>query len=340
VRQLGGSLVARIAALGSLLTPLMLATSAQADPIADASNGPNVAQLDSEPQPEPLPVRVALSETATKRLFALRVRRLLSIELEGVANVSMTPTGPLRGDIIRIWIDTPTPRRAFIEVRRGSRSVAQRALAIADFPADVAARVVTIATAEMVRVQARLGEPSDPGPIDDGTEGRADEPGVAARASFGTVFLPSADPAIMVGPAFTLEHRTSFTTQALHVRVLGGEGDLQRLRWLEIGGTLGMRWRLGDRWRLAVGASASGLSLDLPKAAVIDGAAVRGAEWSARATGVIGGELAVAPDTWLSLELQPGGLVRSLDVVDGAGRASSVGGFAMGLELGLVIAPD
>ena len=48
----------------------------------------------------------------------------------------------------------PTPERSLIEVRRSGRSLARRALDITDLPSDIAARIVAIETAEMVRVQA------------------------------------------------------------------------------------------------------------------------------------------------------------------------------------------
>lgn len=315
------------------------ASTAQAEP--PASPAPlRVAQASSA-EPALLPVRVALSPKAAKRLFELRVRRLLAIELDGVAEVEERATGPLAGEVIRVWIDTPNRRTALIEVRRASRSVARRKLAISDFPADIAARVVSIASAEMVRVQARLSEPIDP------SAGTGDDPDAAKEdASFAVepaltgLVLPASDPVFIGGPRFLLEHRSGITTQALFVQFLVGDGSDQRLRWLELGGFLGIRWRVAELFRLRFGAAASGVVLDVPTAIAIDGQPTDGQTWTARATASVAGELRLDGPTWLSLALEPGGLIRALDVTSRTGEGTSIGGFALGLNLGLVVAPN
>ncbi|MEZ4437910.1 MAG: hypothetical protein R3B72_02400 [Polyangiaceae bacterium] len=292
--------------------------------------------------PAPPVLRVALSPAAAERLLELRVRRLLAIELDDLVSVDQGATGPLEGDLIRVWIDTPTPRRALIEVRRGSRSVARRGLAIADFPADVAARVVTIATAEMVRVQARIDEaPAGPSqPNDDGT-GQTEDAPFAMVPSLDGMWLPSSAPGGLFGAGFALEHRAGITTQALHTSLLIGEGGGQSLRWLEVGATLGLRLNLAERWRLTLGAQAAGVSLSLPRATTVDGLATSGNEWTARVGAELGLETQLARLTWLRLDVRPGALVRSLDLASNDLEAphGEVGGFALGLGLGLVASP-
>ncbi|HHH28337.1 MAG TPA: hypothetical protein ENK57_08335 [Polyangiaceae bacterium] len=288
-----------------------------------------------------LPVRVALSPKAAERLFELRVRRLLAIELDGVAEVEELATGPLAGEVIRVWIDTPNRRTALIEVRRGSRSVARRKLAISDFPADIAARVVSIASAEMVRVQARLGEPADPGAgSGNDTDGHADDDGFAVEPALTGIVLPASDPVFVGGPRFALEHRSGITSQALFTQFLIGDGSDQRLRWFEVGGHLGIRWRASDLVRLRFGAAASGIALDLPSAIAIDGQPSDGQTWTARATASVAGELRLDRQTHLALAVEPGGLIRSIHVESRQGSLSSLGGFALGLNLGLVVAPE
>ena len=329
--------------LGVLLVGAALvatASTARAEPLAPTSSR-QVAQTTTDAEPTLLPVRVALSPKAAERLFELRVRRLLAIELDGVAEVEDHATGPLAGEVIRVWIDTPNRRTALIEVRRASRSVARRKLAISDFPADIAARVVSIASAEMVRVQARLGEATDPTAgtgVDQ--DGEPDDASFAVEPALTGLILPSSDPVFVGGPRFSLEHRSGITTQALFAQFLVGDGTEQRLRWLEIGGYLGIRWRVADPFRLRFGAAASGVALDFPTAVSIDGRATDGQSWTARATASVAGELRLERQTWLSLALEPGGLIRDLDLASRSGDLSSLGGFALGLNLGLVVAPE
>lgn len=328
----------RLAAVAAALT-LSLPTIVAAEEAV--SKGPTrVAQVAAETETELLPVRVALSEKAAERLFELRVRRLLAIELDGVATVESRATGPLGGEVIRVWIDTPNPRRALIEVRRGSRSVARRTLAVSDFPADVAARVATIAAAEMVRVQAGLGTPS-PGPEPSGDEGlgETEDAPVALDASIVSLVLPASDPTIVFGPGLALEHRSGISSQTLFARLLVGDGDHQRLRWLELGGSLGIRWAVAERVRLRFGAAASGVALDLPAAVTIDGRAIENQQWTARATAILGAELRIEDRTWLALCLEPGGVIRDLDLTNRQGITSGLGGFALGINLALSVAP-
>jgi hypothetical protein len=280
-------------------------------------------------------VRVATSKAAQQRLGSQRVRRLLAIELEDEAVVAAAANGTLAGDIIRIWIDVPSSRRARIEVRRGERSVARRTLAISDFPADVAARVVAIATSEMVRVQARVQPRPTP------RDAHAERAAEGAKATFAVggalsaLILPSSSPAFGLGPELSLSHQIGLTSQTLYGRWLFGESGDRHLRWLEIGAAAGVRLPLGPAWRLHLAAKAGGVSLALPQA---DADEAR-SDWTVRAGGLIGVEAELAPRTWLGVSLEPGALLRSNDLEDTAGRHTELGGFALGLGVGLVASP-
>ncbi|MEQ9318464.1 MAG: hypothetical protein RIF41_04865, partial [Polyangiaceae bacterium] len=88
--------------LGVLLVGAALvatASTARAEPLAPTSSR-QVAQTTTDAEPTLLPVRVALSPKAAERLFEIRVRRLLAIELDGVAEVEDHATGPLAGEVI------------------------------------------------------------------------------------------------------------------------------------------------------------------------------------------------------------------------------------------------
>ena len=295
----------------------------------------------AQPSDELLAVRVALSGEATKRLFALRVRRLIAIELDGIADVEDHAVGPLGKDVIRVWIDVPYPRRALIEVRRNGRSLARRALAIADFSPGVAARVVSIATAEMVRVQAMIGRgPSEPTPTPV-EEDMADAP-ASFDASVVSMLTPEGDPFAMFGPELGLERRaplsaTLMTTQMLYGRLLAGT---DRVRWLELGAAVDIRIPVAPRWRLRIGAKGGGALVQAPKAALINAAPGDDA-WSARAGGLLAAEAALdgARASWLSFTAEPSAILRPLTIRDDSGALSELSGFSVIFAFGLVASP-
>jgi hypothetical protein len=303
----------------------------------------------SDTEDEPLGVRVALSKEAAKRLSALRVRRLIAIELEGFAEVDPNAVGPLGDVVVRVWIDAPNPRRVLIEVRReGRRATARRGLAIADFSRVVAARVVSIAAAEMVRVQARIGR--DATPVTNGPQDPVmDVAAFAFDAGFGTMLLPVSQPLALFGPELALEHRAALsgaiaTSQTIYGRYLIGESDRKRARWLELGAAIELRLMLSRAWRMRLGVKGGGIVLGLPHALQINGAPVAGEgsggeEWSARLGGVLGVEAKLEEHTWLSLSAEPGGMLRSINIDDRRGERSHIEGFAMLFGVGLVVSP-
>jgi len=321
--------------VAALATLLVSAQAAADDPArratANATSSPASAS-------ESIQVRVALSKAAAKRLFTLRVRRLLDIELDGVATVEAASHGPLAGDIIRVWIDVPNPRRAVIEVRRAGRSLARHQLAIGGFPSDVAARVVVIAASEMVRVQAELGQQVQP-PANDNTEpsGEDEDAALAFGAGLTGLILPGTDPGLLFGSELALEHRRGISAQTLYGRWLFGEGAL-RLRWLEVGAAVDVRAALSPVWRLRFGARAGGVALAIPNAALIDGAPAT-SDWTARAAALVGVEAALLPSSWATLSLEPGAMLRSIAVTDREGDLDDIGGFALAVNLGLVTSP-
>jgi hypothetical protein len=250
------------------------------------------------------------------------------------------PTGPLGEDVIRVWIDAPSARRAVIEVRRIDRSLARRALRIADFPADVAARLVAIATSEMVRVQARatLRRPAPRSEPDDGS-GSDDDAAFRVDGGGMVLLLPSSEPLVLAGPEIALEHQRSITAQVLYARWLIGEGEGQRARWLEIGAAFDVRLPLSERWRARLALKAGGVAVSLPLAATIDELPTSGTDWTVRAGGLLGVEVELAPEAWLGLSVEPGASLRNLRVVDRSGLEHELGGFALGLGLGISASP-
>ncbi|RLB63391.1 MAG: hypothetical protein DRI90_06950 [Deltaproteobacteria bacterium] len=287
-------------------------------------------------------VRVALSQPAHKRLKALRIRRLLAIQLDDIAAIDPKPTGPLGKDLIRIWIDLPTERRALIEVRGGERSLARRLLVIAGFPDDVAARVVAIAVAQMVRVQFRAAQRARLAPEEGPSRGPGDpheDQRFILGGSLTGLWLPTSAPEALVGPELSLTHRRGLTGQTIYGRWLMGSGSERHARWFEVGAALDLRLSVAPAWRARLAARAGGVALGLPEASPVNGSAASPADWTVRAGALLGIEASPQPGTWIGLAVEPGATLRSLDVVDHTGRATELGGFALGVSLSVLASP-
>jgi hypothetical protein len=278
-----------------------------------------------------------MSRAADDRLHEVRVRRLLAIELDGVAVVEPEAVGPLGDEVIRIWIDVPHPRRAVLEVRRTNGPLARRALAIGGLSSDVAARLVAIATSEMVRVQAlpRRRSPAPPAPRRERLEMPAS---FAVQASYAGLWLPASTPALLSGAAIAIEHRRGVTLQALRADWLSSPVE-PTVRWVEIGGALGARLPLADGWRLAVGGRAGAAAVAFHDAAAVDGVGTARDAWIGHAAASIGADAALGGAAWLGLTVEPGATLHAPRVVDDDGASRSFGGFSLGFALTLAAEP-
>jgi hypothetical protein len=285
-------------------------------------------------------VRAALAASAAERLGEVRVLRLLDIELEERTPLSPQPAGPLGGEIIWVWVEMPSPGRAVIEVRRVERPLVRRTLNVDGMSPDVAARLVAITASEMVRVQARAPRAKEarktaPEPAGSRNEGAHALAAVAVSAAFSALVLPTAAPGLLFGPQLGLAHRRGPTEQVLYGRWLTSPFGDTEARWLEVGAGIGMRLALPDPdWRLHFGAAAGAAQLDFPGAETVDGTPGRHG-WSARGTALLGVETRVSRAGWLGLDVEPGAVLHALEATDAAGASRTVGGFALGLTLGL-----
>ena len=310
--------------------------------VAQRSNGGRGSASAPQQAPEHTRVRVALSEEAIKRLKARRLRRLLAIELDDIATIDPRPIGPLGRDLIRVWIELPTERRALIEVRGGGRSLARRTLVIAEFEGDVAARVVAIAVAQMVRVQWRAELRARAAPKTDGHSDATERPPESAFTLAGGMvglWLPGSAPEALLGPELSLSHHGQLTGQALYGRWLAGAGGGRHARWFELGAAIDLTLAITPSWRARLGARAGGVVLALPEADAVTAAVASPTDWTVRGGGQLGIKAAPQPSTWIALAVEPGATLRSLDVVDRTGTQTELGGFALGVSLSVLSAP-
>ncbi|MBW2527311.1 MAG: hypothetical protein JRI23_24225 [Deltaproteobacteria bacterium] len=281
-----------------------------------------------------------MSKRASEQLQGRRVLRLLEIELDENTPLARGATGPLGGDLIRVWIDTPSAKVVHIEVRRTGRAVARRRLAVGRFEPDIAARVVAIAASEMVHAHARppRSKPPEKTRPDLGAaqQEEAFRTAFAASSSMHALWLPASDPDLALGPELALTHRRGPTGQVLYARWLVNGYAEHRLRWFEVGAGADLRIVLPEpTWRIHLGARAGAVALGLPQAATIDGESSAPHAWSARAGALAGIEARLPDAGWLELSVEPGAVLRSLEATDHQGVSQSIGGFALGASLAL-----
>jgi len=322
-----------LAAIASVTLSAPRAFAAEARPIASAKSAPQApARL--------VEVRLALSQEAAQNLSEARVRRLLEIELEENAILAPTAVGPLGDHVAYVWVDQPSPALAVIEVRVGDRPVARRRMGVQGLAGDVAARLVAIAAAEMVRAQMqpvrppprRPPPPRGPTPEEIEHASRM-QPALMVSPGASAAFLPSAD-GFLAGPSVGVGFRDFGLSETLFGRWFSGSAGGGVVRWLEVGLAAEYRVWLSPSWRLAFGGAAAVSSLHFTDATLRDGAPNERDTWSARAGARVGVEARLATPLWLTLAIEPGAILRPVAFTDARG-AGSVEGLWLGLDLGL-----
>ena len=124
--------------------------------------------------------------------------------------------------------------------------------------------------------------------------------------------------------------------EAIYGRVLTGQSNAGGTRWLEVGLSASYRLWLARSFRLVLGGSGGFASAHLASATAVEGALGAEDTWSARAGGLVGGELRVAPAVWLSLTLEPGAVLRPIHFDKAGGIHDTLGGAWLGASLGVV----
>lgn len=285
-------------------------------------------------------VRLALSDAAAALLIPRKFRRYLSIELDDAGHVAAQGDGPLNDHVAYVWIDLPHPGRVRIQTRVGRRAVATRSFALRDgLRADVAARIVAIATSEMVRTQAqplRVRKPKPPKPptpeqVELATR---DNPAVLLAGKASGAWLPSTD-AVLGGSTLELSFRMARTRQHLSASWLAGPSDAGAIRWMEAGLGVDRTWWISDTWRFDTGVGAYASLLRVGDATSVDGARSGRDTWSTRAAGRIQVERSLGDPVWIGLALEPGLILRPAPYTLKDGSSDKVDGLFLGLSFSL-----
>ncbi|WP_437675636.1 hypothetical protein [Sorangium sp. So ce131] len=316
------------------------AAAPSAGPVAAPGRAPAAApSAGRAAAPDTIEVRVALSRGAAEEVSAVRLRRLLEIELPDGAALAAEPVGPLGERVATVWIERPTAARLEVQLRLDGRAVVRRQIAVSGLTSDVAARLVAIAASELIRAEMRRARaprrpPSPRRPTPDEVElaSRDLDALTVSAGPYGA--LVSGGPRALGGVGLSVGLRRLRFTESLFARLLADPSGDEALRWLEAGFSGDYRFWLAASWRLSLGATAAVSSVRLPASAAygIDGARDT---WSARAGLGLGLETRLGGPLWLGLTLDPGVVLRPAPYQDAHGAARAVEGAWLGVGLSL-----
>jgi hypothetical protein len=283
-------------------------------------------------------LRASFSATASGFFQEPRLRRLLAIELQSVATVSSTSSGPLGDQVAWAWIDLPEESTASIEARVAGSAVLRRTISIEGLGPDAAARHVAIAVAEMIR---SLAHPSRSRKPVAGKSPCCEQLETASRSMPRLIWNGGAsaavitgEPMLLAGASIGLGLRYHHTGARLLARWLGGSPGFGTVSWLEAGLGVDQRFTLHRSWRMWLGAQAAAASLQIGGVQSVDGQSGQHAAWSARAGASVGAETRLGESTWLGLAVEPGAILHPVAFEDPS-SSGKLGGGWIGFDLSL-----
>jgi hypothetical protein len=277
------------------LAVLAFATEARAEETAETPDEP----------PPPRIVRVAISKQAEAFLTEGRVRRLIDLELPSATKLADEPTGPLDENAVHLYIDLPEPSVVTIQAQAPQRKVETRRVDVAGLAWDVAARLTAVAASESVRselepIRRRPTKPREPSDDALRTLFRT-TPAVSVSGSVEGAILP--DVGGLGGSRVAVGFHQPYFTEELSLAALGGGGSRGSMRWVE--GSIGLGYRLyySSRLRSHLGADFAFAHVDFHGIGGHEG------DFNMRAAARASIEVRPADRVWLSLAIEPGGVL-------------------------------
>jgi hypothetical protein len=302
--------------------------------------GHALAQSSAQEATDPfVEVRLTVS-AAAERFGQQRFRRLLAIELEDMGHVSAQTSGPLGDHVALVWIDMRGADQVAIQVRLAAHPAAQRVLSIANMRGDVAERVVALATAEMIRNQARPDHPKKAAsPKENDTHDASPDAGrlgIMWSAEAAAASMPGSS-AWIAGPGGSVGFVAGPIEQQMFARWLAGGMDGSTIRWFEAG--MGARRMVFGRpaWRLSLGASAAAAILRMVGAQSVGTQQNLDDTWTARLAGRVGWEGRIGATAWLGISLEPGAVLHNVPYTSPSGQQGEVSGAWLGLAFSLSV---
>jgi hypothetical protein len=161
-------------------------------------------------------------------------------------------------------------------------------------------------------------------------------PAITWSAGPSFALLPGAG-GTLGGTYASLGFRAFGASERAFGRWLTGSSGGNMLRWCEAGLAVDYRVWLHPSVRLSFGADASLAFLRFSNAFTADGSSGARDALTGRAAGLLGLEVRAFGQTWASLTLSPGALLRGTPYEDATGRRGAVEGLWLGIDLGLYI---
>jgi len=279
-----------------------------------------------------LEVRLALSESASAQLAQRRLRRYLSIELEEAGHLAAQGQGPLSDHVAYVWIDFPDAGNVTIQTRVGRGAVATRTFALREgLRPDVTARLVAIATSEMIRSQARptrIRKPKEPKPLSPEQVELAtrQHPALLFTGKGQVVWLPSVAGTVG-GSGMETAFRLGLWKPFLSGSWLVGDSKGGPTRWVEAGLGADRSFFASPKLRWELGLGAYGATVHFRDGYFADGGRDT---WAARVSGRFGAERVLTGSTWLGIAFEPAMLLRSA-AFQASGTTGHIDGFSLGL---------
>ncbi len=245
----------------------------------------------------PSVVRISFARNAAEKLNAIRLRRLVELQLGAELAVDPEPFGPLDENVIRVFIELETDTLVRVQAQAPGRRLESRPVDVEGVPWEVATRFVAITASELVKSQAtppRKPRPRELTPFERATlEARV--PRFEVSAALETGYWEAADEAVF-GSRLRVAHHTYWVSESLSFAALaapdgsvGYDLDLVALHqfWID------------PSFRLSPGA---GLSLFVTNLSSTD-ESFRAAS-RVHAIGQL--DLRIDDDTWFRLAVEPG----------------------------------
>jgi hypothetical protein len=201
--------------------------------------------------------------------------------------------------------------------------------------ADVAARLVAIATSEMVRAQARplrarKRKPPQPPTREQIEVATRDNPAILFAGKLSGAWLPSMDVALG-GSTLELSFRAAKVRQFLAGSWLAGASHGGPMRWVEVGLGADRSFWVSPTWRFDLGLGAYAATVHM-RDGVFEDSAGRDS-WSARAAGRVKLERSIGGPAWLGMALEPGFVLRPSSFEMANGTSQRVEGLFLGLAM-------
>jgi hypothetical protein len=244
-------------------------------------------------QEAPTLVRIAFTREAAQKLTALRVRRLVELQLGEEFTVDPEPSGPLDETSIRIFIELDSPTTLRVQGHAPGRRVETRAVDVEGIAWEVATRFVAITASELVKnlaVPPRKPKPRELTPAEladiEASRPRIEVAGAARVAYWGAL-----DQAAL-GSRLTLGIHERVLSESLGVSFLATPDGTTALD-LEL--SVFHSFWYGTGLRLGPG---GGLALMVARDEEVE-------PW-VRAQALLQGEVRLLEKSWLRLQIEPG----------------------------------